>query len=218
MKNKKCLFRLLVIALVMGITIVGCDNGSKSENETPHTHSYPETWSNDNTEHWHECSCGDKMDIDIHDGDPCTICDYETTHTHSYPATWSNDDTEHWHECSCGDKIDIDNHSGNPCTECGYSIVNAQWPSNLNGTKWNTSVLFGHPSSIEFKTNNTFDIHNGWEVLSLVSAVENGKIVVKYRGEDETLCLLYSVSGDTLTFTSPSNRLIASVVTWIKSN
>lgn len=32
-----------------------------------HTHSYGSDWKNDATNHWHECSCGDKADKAAHD-------------------------------------------------------------------------------------------------------------------------------------------------------
>ena len=104
-----------------------------------HTHSYGTEWKYDDTNHWHECQCGDKADIAAHsasewivdteatetaDGTKhkeCTACkkilETETipatgsTHTHSYGTDWKYDDTNHWHECQCGDKADIAAHS-----------------------------------------------------------------------------------------------------------
>ena len=89
-----------------------------------HTHTYSTTWSNDATEHWHECTANDgaKSDVANHSGNPCTVCGYnDPAHTHSYSTTWSKDATQHWHECTCGDKTDIANHTGDPCTVCGYT-------------------------------------------------------------------------------------------------
>ncbi len=37
-----------------------------SINPTGHTHHYSDTWSHDATNHWHECSCGDKKDEGAH--------------------------------------------------------------------------------------------------------------------------------------------------------
>jgi hypothetical protein len=90
----------------------------------------------------------------------------------------------------------------------------ASWPNNLSGTKWTNSLAGVSGNTLEFKTNNTCDIDG--DIFPLVSAVENGKIVVKYRDENETLCASYSINGNTLTFTSPSNKLIASETTWTK--
>ena len=103
-----------------------------------HTHSYGTEWKYDDTNHWHECECGDKANIAAHiasewivdtaatetaDGakhKECTVCKkvLETapipatgsTHTHSYGTEWKYDDTNHWHECECGDKADTAAH------------------------------------------------------------------------------------------------------------
>ena len=104
-----------------------------------HSHSYGTEWKYDDTNHWHECECGDKADVAAHSASEwivdtaatetaegakhkeCTVCKkvLETatipatgsTHTHSYGTDWKYDDTNHWHECECGDKADIAAHS-----------------------------------------------------------------------------------------------------------
>ena len=104
-----------------------------------HTHSYGTDWKYDDTNHWHECECGDKADIAAHSASEwivdtaatetaegakhkeCTVCKkvLETatipatgsSHTHSYGTDWKYDDTNHWHECECGDKADTAAHS-----------------------------------------------------------------------------------------------------------
>ena len=104
-----------------------------------HTHSYGTEWKYDDTNHWHECQCGDKADIAAHSASEwivdtaatetadgakhkeCTVCKkvLETapipatgsTHTHSYGTEWKYDGTNHWHACECGDKADTAAHS-----------------------------------------------------------------------------------------------------------
>ena len=104
-----------------------------------HTHSYGTDWKYDDTNHWHECECGDKADVAAHSASEwivdtaatetaegakhkeCTVCKkvLETatipatgsSHTHSYGTDWKYDDTNHWHECECGDKADTVAHS-----------------------------------------------------------------------------------------------------------
>lgn len=104
-----------------------------------HTHSYGTDWKYDDTNHWHECQCGDKADVAAHSASEwivdkaatetavgakhkeCTVCKkvLETatipatgsTHTHSYGTEWKYDGTNHWHECACGDKADTAAHS-----------------------------------------------------------------------------------------------------------
>ena len=101
-----------------------------------HTHSYGTDWKNNETSHWHECTCGDKADVAEHSfgewtvtkeastTEPgsktrsCSVCGFEETleipvlsHTHSYGTDWKNNETSHWHECTCGDKADVAEHS-----------------------------------------------------------------------------------------------------------
>ena len=113
-----------------------------------HTHTYG-AWSNDDADHWHECtdaSCTDKAGsikdkaVHVYDNDAdttCNICGYVRTitpptssHTHTYGA-WVSDDTNHWHECtdaSCGSIKDkavhvYDNDMDDTCNVCGYKRV-----------------------------------------------------------------------------------------------
>ena len=104
-----------------------------------HSHSYGTEWKYDDTNHWHECECGDKADVAAHSASEwivdtaatetaegakhkeCTVCKkvLETatipatgsSYTHSYGTDWKYDDTNHWHECECGDKADVAAHS-----------------------------------------------------------------------------------------------------------
>ena len=122
-----------------------------------HTHSYGTEWKYDDTDHWHECECGDKANIAAHsasewivdtaatetaDGTKhkeCTVCKkvLETapipatgsTHTHSYGTEWKYDDTDHWHECECGDKANIAAHSASEW------IVDTAATETADGTK-----------------------------------------------------------------------------------
>ena len=104
--------------------------------EVPHEHDYSDDWKSNDDNHWHECDCGDKADLDEHDpivvgkkeptefeegytGD--TVCDdcgkelekgqpIPPTHEHDYSDDWKSDDDNHWHECDCGDTTDLDEH------------------------------------------------------------------------------------------------------------
>ena len=106
----------------------------KQEETIPvHEHSYGD-WQKDETQHWKECSCGDKTEVGNHTFDDwtitkeptttetgsrertCSICKYtqeETipVHEHSiHDEAWKYDDTEHWQECSCGERLNVANH------------------------------------------------------------------------------------------------------------
>ena len=103
-----------------------------------HKHSYGTEWKSDNSNHWHECSCGEKSGTAAHTWDSgtvtvqpttdkegektftCTVCGRTRTetleklppsHTHNYGSEWKSDSTSHWHECSCGDKSDSAAHT-----------------------------------------------------------------------------------------------------------
>ena len=102
-----------------------------------HTHKYGTEWKYDETNHWHECECGEKADITAHNfkwiidkeattaekgskHEECTVCGYKKTavdipkidsHNHDYGTEWKYDNTNHWHECEDGEKADITTHN-----------------------------------------------------------------------------------------------------------
>ena len=102
-----------------------------------HTHKYGTEWKYDETNHWHECKCGNKADITAHTfkqiidkeatttekgskHEECTVCGYKKTavdipkidsHNHNFGTEWKHDETNHWHECECGNKADITAHT-----------------------------------------------------------------------------------------------------------
>lgn len=102
-----------------------------------HTHKYGTEWKYDETNHWHECECGNKADITAHNfkwivdrkatttekgskHEECTVCGYKKaavdipkidSHNHNYGTEWKYDSTNHWHECECGNKADITAHT-----------------------------------------------------------------------------------------------------------
>ena len=102
-----------------------------------HTHKYGTEWKHDETNHWHECECGNKADITAHTfkqiidkeatatekgskHEECTVCGYKKaavdipkidSHNHNYGTEWKYDETNHWHECEDGEKADITAHN-----------------------------------------------------------------------------------------------------------
>ena len=90
-------------------TVCSYKRSENTEIPATHTHSYGTDWKYDDTNHWHECECGDKADVAAHSASEwiidtaatetaegtehkeCTVCKkvLETatipaTHTHSY--------------------------------------------------------------------------------------------------------------------------------------
>ena len=102
-----------------------------------HTHKYGTEWKYDETNHWHECECGNKADITAHNfkwivdrkatttekgskHEECTVCGYKKaavdipkidSHNHNYGTEWKYDSTNHWHECEDGEKANITAHN-----------------------------------------------------------------------------------------------------------
>jgi hypothetical protein len=60
MSNRKI---IVTLAIVLALAFIGCDNGG---DDKTHTHDYSATWTKNATQHWHECSCGDKKDVADH--------------------------------------------------------------------------------------------------------------------------------------------------------
>ena len=138
----------------LNVTIITSDEDTTIEatcksDASVHTHTYG-AWSNDDADHWHECtdaSCTDRAGsikdkaghvYDDAADTTCNVCGYVRTvtppapvHTHTYGA-WSSDDADHWHECtdaSCTDKAGsvkdkaghvYDDAADTTCNVCGY--------------------------------------------------------------------------------------------------
>ncbi|MCR5309066.1 MAG: 5'-nucleotidase C-terminal domain-containing protein [Bacilli bacterium] len=114
----------------------------KIENGIPtkdHVHKYADTWSTNETHHWHAATCSHSnlaSDYGTHvfnewsitkpatsteEGEEtriCSICGYTETkvinivgHEHTYASEWSYDSNKHWHAATCGH--DLKSNEGN---------------------------------------------------------------------------------------------------------
>lgn len=127
-----------------------------------HTHKYSGDWSNNETDHWKECKCGNKSDIASHNyGDwtttkaateeaegskyhICKTCGYKETvtipvlsHTHSF-GDWKNNATSHWKECRCGEKSEFTSHTYGDWTTTKKATCTS------TGTKKHTCTVCGY--------------------------------------------------------------------------
>ena len=111
---------------------------TQTETLPVHTHDvHDEAWKYDETEHWQECSCGERLNVADHDLSEwretkpateteagsrergCTVCEYVQVedipmleHEHGiHDETWKYDKTQHWQECSCGERLNVANHT-----------------------------------------------------------------------------------------------------------
>ncbi|MBO4693599.1 MAG: leucine-rich repeat protein [Clostridia bacterium] len=96
-------------------------------------HEFNSKWSQDSTNHWHECTiCGNAVkDVGNHIysnacDTTCNTCGYERSVTHSFATTWTSDSMNHWHKCTVCGKADVqlyhvyDNSCDATCNVCGY--------------------------------------------------------------------------------------------------
>ena len=124
--------KLLFLVLILVVSVLcSCD--------LFHKHNFSATYSSDETNHWHECECGEKEDVAEHSWNKgtvtvrptteskgertftCTVCRAQKTeiidkltpdHTHSFDKL-NNNELSHWYECECGEKSGNTNHSWN---------------------------------------------------------------------------------------------------------
>lgn len=128
-----------------------------------HTHKYGTEWKYDETNHWHECECGNKADITAHTfkqiidkeatatekgskHEECTVCGYKKatvdipkidSHNHNYGTEWKHDETNHWYECECGNKADITAHTFK-------QIINKEATATEKGSKHDECTVCGY--------------------------------------------------------------------------
>ncbi len=72
---------------------------------TTPSHSYGNWVNTDADQHWKECGCGNKIEVNSHNYDntcdtTCNTCGHVRTITHTWSNTWSTDGTNHWKECT----------------------------------------------------------------------------------------------------------------------
>ena len=90
-----------------------------SSSSSQHEHTFSDTWSYDQTYHWHASTCGHDVRSDVaehtfavteldDDGylvETCSICGYERRTEHTFADTWEYDEFTHWHPATCGHDV-----------------------------------------------------------------------------------------------------------------
>ena len=99
-----------------------------------HQHSYSEEWAKDETDHWHESSCGHAVidgkaaHVDMTNDGECDVCGwFDANHTHTFAETYSYDVTYHWFGSTCehtgaftGMEQHVDGNENGYCDTCDY--------------------------------------------------------------------------------------------------
>ena len=108
MKKSIFIFFLLVLT-TLSLTACGKGNGSGDNNggNDTHVHTFSNEWSNDQTYHWKESTCGhnntERKEFHDFENNVCKVCAYEKEipHEHTFATEWSSDETYHWYASTC---------------------------------------------------------------------------------------------------------------------
>ncbi len=130
-KKKKSPWWLLLI-LVLLLAVAVCVSVVVLPRGDAHTHTYSETWSTNESDHWHKCTgCDSVKDKASHAYDnacdtDCNVCGATRTTTHNYGTTYQSDDNNHWQDCSvCHTITAAEPHifESGKCTVCDFVEV-----------------------------------------------------------------------------------------------
>lgn len=90
--------------------------------KTP-SHSHGDWVTTDVDQHWKECGCGNKIEVNDHNYDnscdtTCNTCGHVRTITHTWSSEWSTDGVNHWRKCTVclNAKTDEGAHIGGTAT------------------------------------------------------------------------------------------------------
>lgn len=133
MKRTKSIFKLfsLVISMVLvfafAFTLTACvaEKEPDPKPQPEHTHTYADTWSKDETNHWHAATCEHKTEIKdkaahTFSGDKCTVCGFEKE---PEPAVVKCNCDPKCIVCpDCGGCIDTDCKKAD-CIKCGDKLT-----------------------------------------------------------------------------------------------
>lgn len=100
-----------------------------------HEHTYSESWTTTDDEHWREVTCGHDISVTdkgVHkdeNGDTtCDTCGYTPEHFHTFADTLTSDANNHWYASTCGHNVKKDEaaHSGHEedgvCDICAHVV------------------------------------------------------------------------------------------------
>ena len=131
---KKFKIGFLLFLPVALATLAGCEKTADTD-PVEHIHSYSSMWSTNETQHWHQATCGHDVQeglgnhIDSNNDEKCDVCGFSMplpVHNHTYSSQWSTNETQHWHQATCGHDVQeglgnhIDSNNDGKCDVCCY--------------------------------------------------------------------------------------------------
>ena len=182
------------------------DKSSVTIEKNVHNHA---TLKNSATEHWYECVCGDKDNIENHSGGTatcselakCSVCnvEYGGYAPHPYESKWNYNETHHWHKstCDCKVKVNLGEHTPDDsgwCSACDQAILPTNgiyYGVSADGTYAEVITYLGTSTKV-----NIASTYNGVPVTSIYSYVfENTAITTVIIPDSITSIGDYAFSG-----------------------
>ncbi len=173
MKIKKIILSCLSIFSFV-LTFSSCGISSPMES-TEHSHKALIEYYYDESNHWQECECGEKMNIETHSEEEKCFCGYESVvnppvHEHKALEGYKYDESNHWQECECGEKMNIETHSEEEKCFCGYeNVVNP--PVHEHKMELQFDDMNHWYSCYECGMTEGYEVHYGYEMT------DDGRII-----------------------------------------
>lgn len=143
-------FAAMLLACALSFSAFGCSTVRQDDPPAPpHTHTFSEEWTYDDTYHWHEAICGhtavsERAGHTMSEG-RCSVCGYQEPHIHTDSA-WQHDENSHWKVCPvCKKRYDENAHSfvGDACSVCGERKQEESHLAFILDEDTNTYILAG---------------------------------------------------------------------------
>ena len=161
---------LSLLILLLSISMIGF-TGCKDP-EPPHEHEFSDSWSKDETYHWHAATCEHTTEVsdkakhtfgnwtttkeatEEAEGSKertCSVCRYKVTeviakleHKHTFAEDWTKDATHHWHASTCGHEVT----EGKAAHTFGEYVSNNDATTEADGTKTRECSVCGYKDTV----------------------------------------------------------------------
>ena len=172
----------------------------------PHEHSYGTEWKNDDTNHWHECECGDKADIAAHSASEwivdtaatetadgakhkeCTVCK-KVLETATIPALVKIDVAK----LTVAKPVKDATAEMATTGDSAYTVANTEWTAADGATltigeKFKPGTAYTVKITLEAKDNNVFTADSTYNKIE----GKDAKLVTAVTGYTDSVILTYT--------------------------